>query len=293
MTHLPSLAVSFKPCIGPRIRPAVTPAPASPCAFITVTALLFAASSVLTIIDCLSMSSMPRMPMPGGWSMSMMWMMMPGQTFTAATASFLTMWIFMMMAMMMPSLAPLLWRYRQALPSGRHSRPGLQTLLAALGYHVVWALFGLAVFPCGIVLASAEMQSPPLARAVPLATSVIVLAAGAVQLTAWKARHLARCRETPACEHHPLPTPATAWKHGLRIGLHCGLSCANLTAILLAVGVMDLSAMALVTAAITAERLAPAPRRVAPAIGAAAIIAGLVMFARAAGLHPIPALRTQ
>ena len=104
MTHLPSLAVSFKPCIAPRIRPAVTPAPASPCAFITVTALLFAASSVLTIIDCLSMSSMPRMPMPGGWSMSMMWMMMPGQTFTAATASFLTMWIFMMMAMMMPRL---------------------------------------------------------------------------------------------------------------------------------------------------------------------------------------------
>jgi predicted metal-binding membrane protein len=47
----------------------------------------------------------------------------------------------------------------------------------------------------------------------------------------------------------------------MRFGLHCGLSCANLTAILLVAGVMDLRAMTVVTAAITAERLAPTGER--------------------------------
>ncbi len=67
----------------------------------------------------------------------------------------------------------------------------------------------------------------------------------------------------------------------MRFGFRCSLSCANLTAILLAVGVMDLRAMALVTAAITAERLAPAGERVAQGTGTFAIVAGLLFIARA------------
>ena len=45
---------------------------------------------------------------------------------------------------------------------------------------------------------------------------------------------------------------------GTVCGLHCTYCCAGLTVILLVIGVMDLRAMAVVTAAITAERLAPA-----------------------------------
>jgi predicted metal-binding membrane protein len=47
---------------------------------------------------------------------------------------------------------------------------------------------------------------------------------------------------------------------------------------------MDLRAMALVTAAITAERLAPPGERVARAIGAGVVAAGLLLVARAAAL---------
>ena len=43
-----------------------------------------------------------------------------------------------------------------------------------------------------------------------------------------------------------------------RLGLRCSYCCANLIAMLLVIGVMDLSAMTAVTAAITVERLAPA-----------------------------------
>jgi predicted metal-binding membrane protein len=55
-------------------------------------------------------------------------------------------------------------------------------------------------------------------------------------------------------------------------------------AILLVLGVMDLRAMALVGAAITVERLAPASELVARAIGAVVVAAGLFLIARAAGL---------
>jgi hypothetical protein len=49
-------------------------------------------------------------------------------------------------------------------------------------------------------------------------------------------------------------------------------------------GGFDLRAMAVVTAAITAERLASSGERVARAIGAAVVGLGLCVIARAAGL---------
>jgi predicted metal-binding membrane protein len=140
-----------------------------------------------------------------------------------------------------------------------------------------------AAFPLGVALAAVEMQLPALARADPIAVGVVVLIAGALQFTAWKAHHLACCREAPG-RGRTLADPGTAWRHGLRLGLHCGYRCAGLTAILLAIGVMDLRAMAVVTAAITVERLAPASERVARAIGAVVVGAVLFLIARAAGL---------
>lgn len=83
-------------------------------AFFAVLTLLFAISAVVTIARCASMSAMAGMPMPGGGTMSVAWMRMIGQTWFDATASFLGMWVVMMAAMMLPSLAPMLWRYRQA-----------------------------------------------------------------------------------------------------------------------------------------------------------------------------------
>jgi predicted metal-binding membrane protein len=80
-----------------------------------------------------------------------------------------------------------------------------------------------------------------------------------------------------------LPADAgTAWREGLRLGLRCICTCAGLTAILLVIGIMDLRVMALVTAAITAERLAPKGERVARAIGIVVVGVGLLLIARAA-----------
>jgi predicted metal-binding membrane protein len=151
-------------------------------------------------------------------------------------------------------------------------------------YLLVWTMLGVAVFPLGVALAAAGMDRPALARAAPIAAGAVVLIAGAWQRTAWKAHHLAACRRA-AGDDRPLRADAgTALHRGARLGLDCVRSCAGLTAILLAVGVMDLRAMALVGAAITAERLAPAGGQVARATGAVAVGAGLCLIARAVGL---------
>jgi len=257
---------------------------ASQQAFLGVSALLFAASAVVTIVWSASMSAMGGMPMPGGWTMSMAWMRMPGQTWPGAAASFLGMWIVMMVAMMLPSLVPMLSRYRQAVGRTGERRLGRLTALVGVGYFLVWTVFGMAAFPLGVVLAAIEMQLPALARAVPIAVGVAVLIAGTLQFTAWKTHHLACCRG--AVGHgRALPADAgTAWRHGLRLGLNCSYCCAGLMAILLVIGVMDLRAMAVVAAAITVERLAPAGEHVARAIGAVVVWAGLFLIARAVGL---------
>src|SRR4249919_1625323 len=95
---------------------------ASPQTFLGVSALIFAVSTSATIAWCASMSAMGEMPMPGGWTMSMVWMRMPGQTWPGAAASFLGMWVAMTVAMMLPSLVPVLMRYRQSVGGTGGSR---------------------------------------------------------------------------------------------------------------------------------------------------------------------------
>jgi predicted metal-binding membrane protein len=294
----------------------------SEAALVGVSALLFAGSATLTIAWCTSMSAIGGMPMPGGWTMSMAWMRMPGQTWPGAAASFLGMWVVMMVAMMLPSLVPMLRRYREAVGRTAASAPtspcglrrglavalraeedkatascaeatrrrgaahlGALTATVGAGYFFVWTVFGMAVFPLGTTLAELEMQQPALARAVPIGVGVVVLIAGALQFSPWKARHLACCREASASARADVTANyGETWRYGLRLGLHCSQCCAGPMAILLVMGVMDLRAMAVVAAAITVERLAPAGEHIARAIGVFVIGAGLFLTARAAGL---------
>jgi predicted metal-binding membrane protein len=254
----------------------------SKLAFFGISALLFAASAAITIVWCTSMAAMGEMPMPSGWTMSMAWMRMPGQTWPGAAASFLGMWVLMMVAMMLPSLVPVLWRYRQAVGRTGKTHLGRLTALVGAGYFFTWTLFGMTAFPLGVALAAIEMQQPALASAVPIVVGVVVLIAGALQFSAWKARPLAWWREAPG-RGLTLPDDAgTAWRYGLHLGLCCIHCCVNLIAILLVIGVMDLPAMAVVAAAINVERLAQSGERVARATGAAAVGAALFLIARAA-----------
>ena len=271
-------------CPASAERATTPPARAGQSVFWMASALLFSGSVATTVAWCASMSEMNGMAMPGGWTMSMAWMRMPGQTWLGAATSFLGMWIVMMVAMMLPSLIPTLDQHRRAAAVAGQARRrlGPLTALVGAGYFLVWTGFGVVAFPLGVALAELEMRHAALARTAPIGVGVVVALAGLLQLTQWKARHLACCRTAPGGGGALRDDAGLAFRSGLRLGLHCGVCCLGPMAVLLALGVMDLRAMAIVTAAITVERLAPGGQRAARAIGVLAAAAGLLLIASAA-----------
>ena len=199
---------------------------------------------------------------------------MSGESCHGGAAQQFGMWVAMMAAMMLPSVAPTLLRYREALR--RASRPAVRSILettsVGLGYFFVWSMAG------AIVVAPGAAR---LGSVAPFATGLVVVAAGALQFTAWKARHLACCRRG-AWHGGASGAPAgPAWRDGVRLGVHCVCSCAGATAVMIVSGMMDLPIMAIVTAAIMLERVLPAGARVARVSGAAAIVAGVALVAQA------------
>jgi predicted metal-binding membrane protein len=179
----------------------------------------------------------------------------------AAAADFMGMWMAMMAPMMLPALMPMLVRYGRSLPTGsplaRHGPAGL----VVLGYFAVWALLGGAVHAAVAVLSALVPEGSGLRQAQPVWAGVAIVLAAVVQLSRWKARRLARCRDHSDCV--PGPGALGAWRHGLILGVRCALSCGNLMLALLALGMTDPGAMAGMTLIVAAERLAPAPRAAA------------------------------
>lgn len=184
----------------------------------------------------------------------------------------------MMVAMMLPSLVPMLWRYREAVRKTDDTRLGWLTLLVGTGYFFLWTVIGMAVFALSVAAAAIEMRLPPPTYGEPMAAGVVVLLAGVLQFSRWKARHLACCRAAPGSGSRLSPDTRTAWRYGLRLGRHCICCCGNLMMILVVMGMMDLRVMAVLTVAMTAERLAPASEYVVRTIGVVVVGAGLYLM---------------
>jgi predicted metal-binding membrane protein len=227
--------------------------------------------------------------MSGGAAAWMAWTPMCGQGWIEAAASFLAMWTVMMAVMMLPSFVPALWRYRSALGRAEAAPAVLSSIALAGGYVLVWTLLGAAVYPLGVAMMAVVARFPVPTRVLPIATGLVVLSAGALQLTSWKARQLVCCRgawwrESSGCERPPSAGIFTAGRHGVRLGLHCTRCCAGLTAALLVTGIMSWPAMLVTTAAVNLERLLPGGARIARAVGVVLIGAGLSLTVRAVAL---------
>jgi predicted metal-binding membrane protein len=235
---------------------------ALPTAFIAVCVLAFMAGVAATAYFCRSMAG--GMDMPGGWTMSMMWMRMPGQTWFVSAVSFLSMWLAMMVAMMMPS----------ALPTFLKTRRQWASLCGmASGYFAIWLAAGVIVYPLGVVLATDAMWSDWFSRAVPLLSAATLIAAGAIQFTRWKMTHLLRCRSPSGCAM-ACSQPETSFRLGCKQGAACCVCCAAPMTVLLVLGVMNPVVMVVVALVIAAEKLLPRPAIVTRLVGISAILAG-------------------
>jgi predicted metal-binding membrane protein len=231
--------------------------------FIAVCVLAFVVGVSATGYFCRSMCC--EVEMPGGWTMSMMWVRMQGQTWFASATSFLLMWLAMMVAMMLPSALPMFLKTK---------REWTSLCCIASGYFAIWLAAGVGIYALGVVFATVAMRWELFSRAVPLLSGVSLIAAGAIQFSRWKMRHLLRCRSPFGCSIS-CPQNETSFRLGCKQGAACCVCCAAPMTIQLALGIMNPLVMIAVAMVIAAEKVLPRPAIVARLVGISAVIAGV------------------
>lgn len=244
-----------------------------------IAAVVFLAAAMFTLHGVRAMGG--GMRMPGGWTMSMTWMVMPGGTVWSTASMFLLMWQAMMIAMMLPSTWPMLALYRRVAVFHESSYATIGTVLAAAAYFTVWLAFGAAAFGVGFGLSHWAMHSARISVLAPRAAALGLILAGVYQLTPIKQSCLRHCRE-------PVLYLSHVWKPGLggalRLGLHHGWFCASccwaLMLIQMLLGLMNLAAMAAIAAVIALEKVWKRGPLLSRLVGAASIAAGIWVFLR-------------
>jgi predicted metal-binding membrane protein len=178
----------------------------------------------------------------------------PG-TMGLALLPFLGLWVVMMAAMMLPSVAPVavLWtRLISAVSAG----PGRIMRMSAFltGYLLAWAGCGAVAFAALAGTGRLLTESPTAAKWLGVA---VFIAAGIYQLTPWKDWCLRRCRSPIGALMYYIGFKGRG--RDVRVGLHHGTTCAGccwgLMILLVAVGVMNVAVMAALAAVIFAEKL--------------------------------------
>jgi len=199
--------------------------------------------------------------------------------------AFLIAWAVMMVAMMFPSVAPMVLFFRtisaQRTGSGGVFAP---TWMFVAGYLVVWTAVGAltwALVQVGSGLAG-RIGGVDRAAWAPLALGATLAVAGIYQFTPLKQICLRQCQS-------PLGFVMTRWRDGrlgaLRMGLvhgsYCLGCCWALFAVLVAAGVMSLAWMLLLTLVVFAEKVLPVGTWGPRAVGAAFLLLGGVVAAGA------------
>jgi predicted metal-binding membrane protein len=171
---------------------------------------------------------------------------------------FVAAWTVMMVAMMLPSAAPLVLLYSR----GASARA---TLLLVLGYLAVWAAAGVPAY------IGSELM--------PMSWSPLVLAAaGVYQLTPAKESCLRKCRA-------PVDFLMQHWgRSALRLGVEHGLWCLGccwaLMAVLVLVGMMGVGWVVGLTIVVALEKLTTRGVAVSRLTGVALLVAAIIQGVR-------------
>jgi predicted metal-binding membrane protein len=202
----------------------------------------------------------------------------PG-TMGMALPLFLLLWVVMMSAMMFPSVAPIAILWTKAIRGRSRGAAMLGRMTSFLsGYLLAWVGYGLLAFTALLGTERLVEVSPEGAKWLGVG---IFAVAGLYQLTPLKDACLRHCRSPMmALLHYGNFKGRT---RDLRVGVHHGLYCVGccwgLMLVLVAVGVMNIAAMAALAAVIFLEKLWRHGPGLSRAVGVAFLaIAVLVPF---------------
>ena len=189
------------------------------------------------------------------------------------------MWAVMMLAMMVPSAAPMILIFARVDRSKGGDRPYAATTLFALGYVLVWAVFSVAATVMQWGLQNAALLSPMMVATSTLLGGILFVAAGVYQWTPLKYACLRHCRSPMAfIMGHWRPGRGGAFRMGVGHGAFCLGCCGFVMGLLFVGGVMNLAWVAAITVFVVAEKLMPRGEWVARAGGVAMIAAGVYVL---------------
>lgn len=176
----------------------------------------------------------------------------------AEFSAMLAMWVVMMVAMMLPSAAPMLLLF-SATQRERATRGEPTTVLAfAGGYLLVWVVFSVVAAALQAALQQSMVLSSDLAMIDGWLPAAVLALAGVYQLTPLKSACLVRCRS-------PLGFLLGRWRDGvggalamgLRHGAFCLGCCWALMGLLFVGGVMNIVWVAVLAVVVLAEKVLP------------------------------------
>jgi predicted metal-binding membrane protein len=199
---------------------------------------------------------------------------------TATITPLFLMWAGMMVAMMIPSAAPMILMFARVNRQRRElEKPFVPTSLFFLGYLAVWSLFSLAAALAQWALHGAALLSPMMTSRSPMLGGVLLISAGAFQWTPWKRACLDHCRS-------PLSFLLGEWREGswgalamgIRHGAWCTGCCWLLMMLLFVAGVMNMVWVAVITILALLERVLPPGMRFGAVTGAVFVAWGAWMI---------------
>jgi predicted metal-binding membrane protein len=201
----------------------------------------------------------------------------PVWTWTYLSSAF-AMWVLMMVAMMLPSAAPMILLFARL--SGKYGQGSARTVAFASCYLLIWILFSALASVSQAALVSMAFASDGALRLVDgKIAGLLMLMAGAYQLSPLKAACLDYCRS-------PLAFLMQGWRPGwrgaarigLRHGLYCLGCCWALMLLLFVAGVMNLAWIGALTIVVLAEKLAPPSIWVRQGLALGLMLGGVLMI---------------
>lgn len=195
----------------------------------------------------------------------------------ATGAAFLGMWVGMMVAMMAPTIIPLVRAHLIVVTQQGRSR--IDTVALVAGYFVIWFAIGLLPAALFAALQIAGPMWPELWLRV--AAGAVLIVAGAYQFTNLKGACLKACRgPLNFLMTHDFGAGAPgAFRSGLSHGLYCLGCCWALMAVLGVVGFMNLAWMAVLAVIFYLEKNWRAGLALTRVVGAGVVFLGLVVVA--------------